>query len=361
MPTCRVWPDGAFGLSTIDRKFQMDALEPSREPSTHEVFIAKQIEVYGVEAVMEACVSTEKWRQNLEQLEEEHTPDYLDLTNVSNSLRTRRGQKGISRYGRLLVRNACFLMERANPLDTVTFLTTTLPPMDIHTNRYIVENWATVVKNFTLALGRVLRDGDLNGEIVGVTEVQEGRLSANADFIGLHLHLLFIGRRPYSTWVLTRPEVERLWRNAIGSVAKRIAETGDFSRSTNLQRLKVSGAAYIGKYLSKGVGVVAKIKEKNPDITLPACWYTCTISLRDKVKRLQSVGKVPATKIQDWIEAGETKYFTNLTTVSISGDDGREILIGWAGRLSERGRNALSLPFTPNGAQRTARLVPEGL
>lgn len=361
MPTCRVWPDGTFGLSNIDRKFQMSLFEEPKPQSAHESFIAAQIDIHGVEAVIEACAKTEKWKESLEQLPVENGPDYLDLTYVPNSLRAKRGQKGISRHGRLLVRNAAFLMERANALDTVTFLTTTLPPMDVISNRYVVENWAKVVKNFTLRLKRRLEEEGLKGEIVGVTEVQEGRLSANADFIGLHLHCLFVGRHPYKTWTVTTSQVEEYWRDAIGSVSKPLAKECDFSCSTNLQRLRVSGAAYIGKYLSKGSKVVRDIKEKNPDITLPACWYTCTLSLREKVEKLQVGGSVAARKIQDWIDKGMVEYFANITTVTITTEDSREICIGWAGRLTEKGRNALSLPYTPNGLPRQKRLFPDGL
>lgn len=361
MPTCRVWPDGTFGLSNVDRKFQMDMFHQQQEPTGHEIFIAKQLEVHGVEAVLEACAETKKWHENLLGLEEETALDNMDLTNVPNSPRAKRGQNGISRYGRLLVRNAAFLMERANALDTVTFLTTTLPPMDVVSNRFIVENWHKVVKNFIKALGRKLQSGGLSGEIVGVTEVQEGRLSAQADFIGLHLHLLFVGRRPFQTWALTMREVEDYWKAAIGSVAPSVARESDFSYSTNMQRLKKSGAAYIGKYLSKGVKVVEQIKTANPGITLPACWYTCTLSLRGKVERLQVVGKVPAKKIQEWLDRGKTEYFVSISTVTIPSEGGKELCIGWAGKLSEKGRNALSLPYTPNGLPRQKRLFPDGL
>lgn len=361
MPSCRIWPDGTFGFSVIDRKLQMDAFEPQKPITAHEEFIAKQIEVYGVEAVIAACVDTKAWRQNLEQLEGEEPPDSMDLTTVSNSPKAKRGQNGISTYGRLLVKNACWLMERAHPIDTITFLTTTLPPMDVLSNRYVVEHWAEVVKFFVKKLTRKLQGAGLSGEIVGVTEVQEGRFSANADFIGLHLHLLFVGRKPYQHWVITLAEVEDFWRSALGSVSARVAERCDFSRSTNLQRLKSSGAAYIGKYLSKGVKTITKIKVKNPSITLPACWYTCSFTLRSKVKALQVTGKRASLKLGDWIGQGRVEYFDTLRTITVVDEDGVEFLIGWAGRLSERGRNALSLPFTPNGIPRVKRLYPEGL
>lgn len=361
MTSCRVWPDGTFGLSHVERKFQMDLFKPQEEPSTHEVFIAKQIEVYGVEAVIEACVDTRKWHQNLLGLTDDDGPDNMGLSNVANSPKTPRGQNGISRHGKLLVRNACWLMERANALDTITFLTTTLPPMPIETNRYIVENWAAIVKFFVKKLGRKLREGGVSGEIVGVTEVQEGRLSAHANFIGLHLHFLFVGRKQFGSWIISTACVEEYWRDAIASVTKKGAAAADFSASTNLQRLKKSGSGYIGKYMSKGVDVVKKIKTANPDIKLPACWYTCTLSLRAKVEKLQVTGDKAGKQIQEWIDRGRDDYFVALRSVTITIDGDREIHIGWAGKLSERGRSAMSLPFTPNGMRRTKRLLPDGL
>lgn len=361
MPSCRVWPDGTFGLSVIDRKLQMDAFEAPKEKTGHEFFIAKQIEVHGIEAVLAACADTKAWHENLLGLGEVGERPDMDLTTVPNSPKAKRGQNGISTYGRLLVKNACWLMERAHPIDTITFLTTTLPPMDVLSNRYVVEHWADVVKFFVKKLGRRLQGAGLSGEVVGVTEVQEGRFSANSDFIGLHLHLLFVGRKPYQSWVITCSEVEEFWKAAVGSVSARVAERCDFSRSTNLQRLKSSGAAYIGKYLSKGVKTVTQIKVKNPSITLPACWYTCTLSLRSKVKGLQVSGRKASLKLGDWIGGGQTQYFDALRTITATDEDGKEFLVGWAGRLSEKGRNALSLPFTPNGTPRVKRLYPEGL
>lgn len=348
-------------MSLLDRTFQMDALKPMRELTTEEGFIVASIDVHGIEATLQACATGERlpFVPDIEQDSDEATP--LDLTTASNSHRQPRGQKGISTYGRLLVRNGAFLMEKSNRVDCLSFSTCTLPPMDVLSHREVVENWAEVVRVFTQRLRRMLIASGLSGELVGVTEIQEGRLSWNSDFIGLHLHLLFVGRKHGKGWAIAPCSYQDAWRSAVESVMSNPSEAISFDRSTNMTRLKQSGAAYLGKYLSKGCKSVDRAKAANPTIKLPACWYVCTMSLRDKVKRLQVYGARPADKINSWIEDGRIDMFATLRQITYTADDGRLIPCGWAGRLSEKGRGLMGLPFTLQGNRRTARLCPEGI
>lgn len=346
MPSSRVWPDGTFGVCNFDRQFTLDIPEIKPVAEGQKTFIAAQIEAHGIEAVLAACADTTRWRANLDALEGAEQSEALGLLTAPNSPKSKRGAKGITTYGRLLVRNAAYFIEKTSPRDTVSFLTTTLPTVPIETNRYLCSVWEKIVKNFVKALKRDLQAAGLSGETVSATEIQEERYSKHGGYVGLHLHFVFQGRKPGKAWAVSTARVDELWENAVCSQCESIRGVVSFASSCQIVRVKGSMAGYISKYVSKGSKIVSKLNSFQSPVELPASWYSCTLTLRSRVKALQLGGASTAAKINEWIDRGRTDMFDRLNTITVELSDGSTLHVGWAGKLSEKGRERLGLPFT---------------
>lgn len=357
MTSGRVWPNGAFGLTTLERTFQMDAFQPAKELTTEQVFIIKSIHEYGVEATLEAVMKC-RAEFNPESIPVEGSEAApIDSTSVANSHSDRRGQRGMSTYGRLLVSNAAWLIEKSSPLGTVTFLTLTLPPMELTANRTVVEKWAEVVRVLQQRLKRGLVAAGLRGEMVGCTEIQEKRLDKAHTGLGLHLHIVFQGRKSDGPWALHPNEIREAWESAILSVVSGQEGKLNMMASVDTKCVMKSVAGYIGKYLSKGVKSVDRVKALFPGLRLPACWYLCSIVLRERVKKLTLGGSRAAKQIVEWIEQGRDDMFQSLRFVTYRTAEGAEFLCGYAGRLSDRGRSLLGLAYTAKGMERTKAVM----
>lgn len=346
MPSARVWIDGTFGVCNFDRQFTLDLPDIKPVQEGHRTFIAAQIEAHGIEEVLAACAETRAWRENLRALHGDEQSESLGLSIAPNSPKKKRGLNGITVYGRLLVRNAAFFLENTCARDTLSFLTVTLPSVDLETNRYLCSVWERIVKNFVKALKRDLQGCGLSGEIVGVTEIQEKRYTTTAGFVGLHLHLLFQGRSRGKAWVIKTERCDELWENAICSVSEGLRGRLSFDASCRIERVEKSAANYLGKYMSKGAPTIKKLQLSKAPVELPATWYSCTLSLRSKVKNLQVVGDRPAKLINEWIDRNRVDMFDRLNKIEIDLSEGGTLQVGWAGRLSEKGRKALGLAFT---------------
>lgn len=353
----RVWPDGAFGMTTMERTFQMDALQPPTELSTEQIFVLKSIEVYGIEATLEAVLKCKAEFSPDRIAIEDDERGLIDSTTVANSHSDPRGQRGISTYGRLLVRNAAWLIERSCPLGTVTFLTLTLPTMELTANRAVVEGWPNVVRVLQQRLKRHLIDFGLSGEMVGVTEIQEKRLDKAETGLGLHLHIVFQGRHTDGPWALTPQQIREAWESAILTVVSGQAGKLNLMAAVDTKCVLRSVAGYVGKYLSKGIKSVDRVKALFPGLRLPPCWYLCTSTLRHKVKLLTKAGGGVCGQILEWIERGDVDKFASLRFITITDAQGREYPCGFAGRLSDKGREALGLAYTKKGAALTKRVM----
>jgi hypothetical protein len=212
----------------------------------------------------------------------------LGLSVVSNSpnsqpeRKIRRGLGGITTYQKRLTKSAGTILERQAGRGNLSFYTCTLPNICPDDLELIAQNWAKLTKSFCKELGRALERSGLPAMVVGVTEIQEKRLTRWGQ-ICPHLHLVFQGRRnKFSAWAIDTNLATDLWNRQIELV---IGKPFDGRATTRIEKPRKSMKAELGKYLTKGTNIINSIVEAGKIHLLPTCWVVCSLSLRRQVKR----------------------------------------------------------------------------
>lgn len=207
------------------------------------------------------------------------------------------GLKGITSYGRRMVRNACYVLERTVRHQHLSFVTLTIPSVPDEVACCIAKNWGKVVDSYIRAVRRRLSDKGVSPEVVYVTEIQAERYET-ANYPPLHLHLCFIGRRRgFRGWVISPAVNDRMWIRAlkvgiragaspedIEDFCTAVGETVD--AACQIAQVRKSCASYMGKYMSKGVGGVKAARKRGHGDLLPGQWWGCSRGLQRKIKEV---------------------------------------------------------------------------
>lgn len=264
----------------------------------------------------------------------------MGLSVVSNSpisppqRKIRQGLSGITTYQKRLIKSAGALLERGGSQGDLTLLTCTLPNISEEENERVCKNWAKLIKSFTKELNRELERFNLPGQVVGVTEIQEKRLSKWGQ-VCPHLHIVFKGRiNRYSDWAISKERAAELWNHQIELLIGREIYG---QATTRIEKPRKSLKAELGKYLTKGSKLIRHIMELGKTELLPSAWVTCTLSLRKQVK--QAIKKLSNPAINNLFDrrkelqsVGVMRYRDIEVDV---GDDrhSRTIVVGCAGYL----------------------------
>lgn len=325
--TGRVWPTGKFGVSRVRETPFLSLCQSHHE--THETqWKSSLVKVHGAIAVL----------RFLGKLEMVLNPD---LSNVSKSpIRSRRGHKGIPRYGRNLISSAAVVMERKFDRKLLTFGTVTLPSAPDEHLLQIARNWSAVVKQFVKNLRRGLQSKALPSQVFGVTEIQEKRLE-RFGIPALHLHFVFVGRSSRkASWQVNRKNIRRWWKSAI---AKYLPADTDYRSVENVGAIKKSAASYLGKYMSKGSAAIAKVIEKGFADWIPSAWYTISHELRREVLSAVRSGEQVGNFL-NWICSNRVQNLLSwFQPVAIERSPGFIYQVGFCGTLSQQGLDSLLL------------------
>lgn len=248
--------------------------------------------------------------------------------------RSRRGLKGIPNRAKRQVMAAAAALEQRWPRNCLSFLTGTLPETEVPVSS---EQWARIMKRFLESLSRALIEHSLPPLVLGSTEVQEKRWERTGQ-VALHCHLVFPGRRPHGHWALSPTELQTLWNRAVSGVLSDNVILSPLSATTNVQQVKKSVTAYLGKYLSKGATVCNAVIEAGLAECLPFHWTTLTRKMRRltaqmTIKLTGSGVETIASMLRD-PNLGLLKWYRDVT---ITLNDGSLWVAGWCGYLSSRG------------------------
>lgn len=228
-------------------------------------------------------------------------------------------------------------MQKEVEKSRLSFLTLTLPDISRDEAVKLSDNWAEVVRVFCQRLRRALRAARLPGEIVGVTEVQEKRAALTGVF-GLHLHMVFVGRKIRHSWAVTPLQIREMWKSALEKYLDNPLKSYEWRAVENIQAVKKSASGYLGKYMSKGLKSAQKLKALFPDVKFPSTWYMCTNTLRKRVKNTQMrVSGMLGRVLADMCESGDVDLLAFVKRVDINMSDGSSMPVGWCGRLSTEG------------------------
>lgn len=343
MTSAQIWPDGSFGVTCLEKRLKEDSLRSKRELTTDEETFHRSIALHGLIPTLEA------WNEGLSvdslysEIKGAKKSAHFGLSSVPNPHTLKRGSNGISSYGRQLVKNAAYCLERRYGKKHLSFLTLTLPTTSTADNQTITENWHEAVRVFVQWLKRRLERGGIRGEIVGCTEIQEDRSEWQEGILGLHLHLIFPGRRSRSPWLITPLQFREAWVRAVSKFIPVTAEGYYWNAVENVERVKYSASAYLGKYLSKGVKAVSRFKALYPSHKLPSAWYTITAELRHLTVGCKVGGEGAGKVLQAAIEDGQIHFFRRIFIAYYSDSEGNPKICGWYGVLSPEGRRLVGL------------------
>lgn len=196
--------------------------------------------------------------------------------------KARYGRKGITRSGARTVRQAAHLMQERWGSGRLTFATVTIPDLPRYEMSIVHEKWNEVVERYRLLVRRELQKNDLPADVLSVSEVQEKRYKKTGVPV-LHLHSIWVGRLPYGKWAISTKLHDDMWRKAV-SVAIPVVGIS-FKSAANLQEVRSSASAYLGKYMSKGAAVVRSLIDDGFEGWLPRQWWNATRELTRWVKR----------------------------------------------------------------------------
>lgn len=250
--------------------------------------------------------------------------------------RSPQGGNGISSYGALMVRNACYLLQKTHGRETLSFVTLTLPPLP--DNGVVAKaDWAEITRQVVQTFKRQLKAAGLPGSIVGVTEIQMERQRAEGG-LPLHLHLVFQGRRRFQKgWAIAPHEVDIIWLRACTNTDSRFLNCS-FKSACRIERIQKDAAGYMGKYLSKGKAAVQQIVSACPEAAalMPSAWWICSNNLRQAIKTRVVYGEKPARKILA-VGRDESWHFSYWRDIWIELGDNPKAIHAIVGKLSPAG------------------------
>lgn len=216
----------------------------------------------------------------------------LDSPHESSQIKP-YGTKGITPYGKKMVRNGVWIIENVlrRPGDLPQFSTLTLPPMPPECEKYICSVWADLQRRFFQECKRKYNKYGRTFHYVSCTEVQPKRWKEHR-FVGLHLHFVYnaIYSQAEKSWVITDTWVRDSWCRIINSTLRNWCQTEGLTPpqfswiSYRREKITKSAEAYIGKYLSKGGGIIPEILQEKGSEYLPKQWWSMSSYVRYVIK-----------------------------------------------------------------------------
>lgn len=311
----KIYPNGEFGIARVKR-FNPEPLHDEALTRKQELTI-EYLPIIGIEGIK----AVDGDREAVAPLGSSLLP--------KSPIRAKRGEKGITREGARNVRNAAFLLQERYGKNRLTFATLTLPAVSQEESRLLSLDWHKIVKGLVKEVRRDLGRHHLPQVVVGVTEIQPGRTSRDL-VLGLHLHLLWVGRAARGSWVISTKRIDELWQRQLEKALNRDVKVNS---ACNLQMVRRSASGYLGKYMSKGAKTVNAVRETMPGTPLPSAWYTMTRSLLHWIKkRIVSASDIIHSLWEDcWAETHSLCDFRGFIEIEVS--EGWVYICGAYGRV----------------------------
>lgn len=329
----RLWPNGEFGVGLVTRFTPPPLPERDRPKIAHPyswtkselLSIMDAIAVYGSLSAALGVLCPGVYESTLEEITS------LGSSNATkNHTTAKRGSKGVSSYGRRMIRNGAFLLEKAVGRRRVALLTTTIPPLPDELYKEVTHQWSEIVRLFSQWLVRRLKAAHGYPWLIGCVEVQEKRLE-NEGGLPLHLHLVFQSKTK-GEYTINLHEVSRAWQRAMCCAVPEIGDV-DFSSATRIEVVKKSVVAYISKYISKGVNQNVLVSVQK-GFKIPSSWWIGGGGIKQEIKRrtMYETGST-ATSVW-WLSHNRPELFTYIYKVEI-GSEERSTVVGICGKMCE--------------------------
>lgn len=245
-------------------------------------------------------------------------PPPLDLTNVPNSrmaprsllsagpggskteskARKKYGRKGITGYGRKMLKSGGKLLQESHRHYRLTFCTITLPDLPDTARKAVSEGWGKMLNRLIEFLSRRLVRQELPKAILCATEVQPKRLERTGQAY-LHLHLVWPNHQDEKRGWAIAPNDVRAWLNSYLETHYSLNDLGYINIDT--QQVKQSAAGYIAKYISKGTDDVEAAIEDLGEEGVPGQWWSMTKLLKEWVWLAMESGEKVGETLSQWV------------------------------------------------------------
>lgn len=371
MDSLKVYPDGQVTASHR-RKFNPDRPIEKKELTLDQKFNLAMMRIDGILTAIAVLRAAAPW---------------VYQTSVTPTKpKKKRGIRGMTAEGRKTTRNVAVLIERGWRRKCCSFATLTLPPeyQDIPGK---VFSYAIAL--FKKRIQYVQRNSNLPPVLIGVIENQKKRYQETGK-VALHAHIVFVGRRPNSGWILRPCDITRMWQECVLSAVRwyecnhddRVTSTGEevtskvttsrpsnhrsnenndcnngkgngngttddsaiWNAATNIQRIKKSVAAYLAKYITKGSSETQEIIAAGMENQLPSAWYFTTRYMLERYRRsITQISGYLAHEVFESLQSNAAALLIYSKYVKITDADGYEHTVGWYGYLSKAGKAEFAL------------------
>ena len=359
VPVGRIWPSGDFSMGyrrvAGDARGRLDLRSEKRRiddgdycglPDNYEYLGRGHVARHEPGMSASDLLDANAFYENVNCGDGGATP--LTLAHVRNShtgksCRAQYGLKGMTGYGKKMVRSAATLIERWATRRRTTFCTISMPDLPQAQRVRLAELWPEYLRQLIQFLVRRLERQGLLPAICSVTEVQPKRL-ADGGQAYLHLHLVWPNPPSrYGSWAVSALAV-RSWSE---SFLRRngLFPDGSWVRC-NVQTVKKSAAGYLSKYMSKGQSDIAAMAEDLGWEAIPRQWWNMSKACRDMVKgelrHGDAVGRLILATV-DGIFSGHLPFADCLWALHevMLDIDGAPRGVGWRGAMKEGYRKDL--------------------
>lgn len=294
VPTGRIWPSGDFSVGyrrvAGDGRDRLDTRSARQMVDDGDYTLPGddwEYGPYGVPRPMPGMMSaSQKAECNAfhEGVAEGAQP--LTLADLSNShkgvaRRAQYGLKGMTGYGKKMVRSAAAMIQRWARPGRTTFCTISFPECPQSQRAALASAWPEYLRQLIQWLGRRLERLGLPRAVCSVTEIQPKRL-ADGGQAYLHLHLVWPNHYARcGNWAVSAREV-RAWSESF-MVREGLMPEGGWVR-VNVQPVRKSAGGYLSKYMSKGSAEIAAMVEDVGVEAIPRQWWNLSKEARDWVK-----------------------------------------------------------------------------
>ena len=257
-----------------------------------------------------------------------------DGTRKESKKRGKYGKRGITGYGKKMLKSGGKLLQDSSRNYRLTFATVTLPPLTPEQRRSVSEGWGKLLNRLLQHLGRTLARQGLPIAICAATEVQPKRLSETSEAY-LHAHLIWPNHQNKKMgWALSPNDI-RAW---LTNYLKRHhgVESIDYI-NIDTQQVRSNAAGYLAKYLSKGSEDIEAVIDDVGLEGLPGQWWTMTKLLKEWVWLAMSAGPATGERLAQWLnwafDYDNFELYRYIYHVEVP-INGALVTVGWRGALT---------------------------
>lgn len=219
-----------------------------------------------------------------DELEDMAKPLFIVSPKSSRKPRGAYGKNGITNFGRRFLKNACICLEDRYGKKRLGFGTATLPAMDRDTCDAINGSISDITRRFYQKIRRIYKKRGQQFIYVGCVEIQEERFRSSG-IAAAHLHFVYVAKSHLHTrYTCNTKEFYTAWNQSVNEVLRKLGRkpimgVGGHKGSVKLESIRTSAAAYIGKYVSKGVKSVEAM-QKAGYAHMPKQWWTACMQCK---------------------------------------------------------------------------------